>query len=291
MNADKTLSRLQLVGLSAALLNFPVILVAEQSSFPADGHSPVRSQDAAILEAACPGHVVWGKAAICNVPCPPGSGFAGDKAEWSFVTITRGHFLSADSDDAAIATAGCEPHASNFGGTILATHSAAGWKKVWYKPGIMTGECHTLALPTGRETLACIAGYSGQGAAESFLYLLDLDKPEQPGSEDWKFFSVADNTGTCGAWYPKGKPHPATRASLLSIAFGRPVHGLPASQVRALWGTRQMTAADDAVCLAGGLPPESLPKTREYRIEFVYDGKTYKPSAATAKVAAMVSGN
>lgn len=65
---------------------------------------------------------------------------------------------------------------------------------------------------------------------------------------------------------------------------------MPVIQALVAWGTRQMTQADDAVCLNSGLPADSLPKTREYRIDFIYDGKTYMPSPAMAR-AAMVSGN
>jgi hypothetical protein len=149
---------------------------AQGSIFPDDGEKPNRENSREWLEAVCPGRVEMGDGIGCGKYCPPftGMGQAADYFDgWSLSSITRGHFLSPTrresklpnatrsssgarvkfwyawagtegkattrphSDDAVIATSGCEPHTQNFGGTILLTRKAGRWTMLWYKGAIV----------------------------------------------------------------------------------------------------------------------------------------------------------
>ena len=83
--------------------------------------------------------------------------------DWSLDRITRGHFLSPTSSDAVVFTQGCEPHALNFGGSIVLTRGSDRWEKSWYKAGVETSNCHKVQLTGGREILVCMGDYGGQG--------------------------------------------------------------------------------------------------------------------------------
>jgi hypothetical protein len=148
--------------------------VQQQTAFPFDNQKPTASRDADLLESICPGRVKWAKEVICSVPCPEFTGFAGDDFGWSHASVTRGHFLSSESDDATVATLGCESHSDNFGGTILLTRRSGQWKMLWYKGGVDTAACHKVGLADRREILVCLGGTGAQGYLTTSLYIEDL---------------------------------------------------------------------------------------------------------------------
>jgi hypothetical protein len=108
-------------------------LNAPKTIFPSDSEDPRQAGGAERLEAVCPGRVASGKELRCRIVCPKFTGFAGDDLGWSLARVTRGHFLSPTSEDAALSMEGCESHSLNFGGTILLTRGAQRWTMLWYK--------------------------------------------------------------------------------------------------------------------------------------------------------------
>jgi hypothetical protein len=280
-----------------ALLMLPALLAGrprspQRAAFPSDSEMLDRSHHAEVLEIVCPGHVRWEKQVVCGLPCPESTSFHGETFDWSFFSITRGHFLYPESDDALVATIGCEPHQKNFGGTILLTRRSGRWVMLWYKAGIETGECHKVELPDKREILVCLGGSGTAGYLATSLYIEDLLHPaevlmaSEMGAE---FFTAIDDTATCGT--PDGTsahPKPVTLAWIERIVFRESRHGSPALVVIARYGRRQMTGEDVEVCLGQRkatnhhLVAGFFPMTRAYRIEFEFDGHTYKPTPSTA---------
>ena len=96
---------------------------------------------------------------------------------WTLTRVTRGHFLSPTSEDAALSMEGCEPHSENFAGTILLTKHDGQWVMDWYKEGSVTQQCHKIRLKTGRDILVCIGQSGAQGVVWTDLYLEDLLHP------------------------------------------------------------------------------------------------------------------
>jgi len=168
--------------------------------FPVDSRVAAQAGGANLLEVICPGNVTTGAEIECRTGCPAYTGFGDSKGSltWSLTTVTLGHFLSPTSDDAALSMLGCEPHAANYGGTILLTRRAQGWSMLWYKAGINTSFCHKVPLAGGREILVCFGMYGAQGNDSNDLDVEDLRAPAAVMAEGQSFFSTSDNTGTCG---------------------------------------------------------------------------------------------
>lgn len=180
-----------------------------QTVFPSDGEDPRKPGGWELMEVVCPGRVATGKTMQCRTGCPEYTGFRqfDDKSftrsfDWSLMRVTRGHFLSPTSEDAALWMEGCEAHSMNFGGTILLTRKADRWVKVCYRAGLPTNQCHKLALQGGREILVCMGSYGAQGHVWTALYVENLLHPidvlMMVGGGNGHFFEVLDDTLTCG---------------------------------------------------------------------------------------------
>jgi hypothetical protein len=201
-----------------AFMVAPMGLLSGQPGFPSDGKVPDRA--------------------------------AAGEFDWSLYRVTRGHFLSATSDDAVLAMLGCEPHSENFGGTVLLSRTSRQWNMLWYKPGIETSQCHKVQLRAAREILVCTGEYGGQGNNSIALYVEDLLRPApslMAGRSH--FFEINDNTRTCG-------------------------HGeIP------------MTPATAQACLNQAFAP---PPVKSYRLEFIFNGHDYTLAPSSAEAARIV---
>jgi hypothetical protein len=178
--------------------------------FPDDTQDPKRAGGDELLKTVCPGHVVIGKDITCKETCPKSSAFKDDKFfDWTLSGVTRGHFLSPQSDDAALAMSGCEGGYNNYGGTILLTRQSGKWTMLWYKGGVPTKKCHRGKLQGGREILICLGGLGGQGNVWTDLYIEDLAMPLSVSlsEEQGTIFNAFDNSDTCG-WNPQDETKP-----------------------------------------------------------------------------------
>jgi hypothetical protein len=233
----------------------------------------------------------------CLIACPKFTGFAGDNFEWALERVTRGHFISPTSDDAVVSMSGCEPHAANWGGSIMLTKRSNRWFTLWYKAGVETTQCHKVSLQSGREILVCMGTYGGQGATWTALYVEDLLKPTPVlmSGDNREFFSVFNNTVTCGWNFEnESKPDPLTRAYVERVEFKTGDEAGPSSlSVTARFGKRTMKPEDVKACMdeknrkGPSSPSRVLPGTRRYHIDFIFDGHNCKvapASVATARI-------
>jgi len=62
---------------------------------------------------------------------------------------------------------GCEPHATNFGGSVIFEQKDGGAIFRGYQPGFQANDCITLARNEKQDRLICITGHLGQGHLES----------------------------------------------------------------------------------------------------------------------------
>jgi hypothetical protein len=206
--------------------------------------------------------------------------------------VTRGHFLSPTSDDAMLSVDGCEPHSENFGGTILLTRNFKGWEMMWYTRGIETSQCHKVPLQDTREILVCIGRYGGQGDIWTELYSEDLLRPTTNlmAAEAPSFFAAFDNTLTCGDHFKdEAHPFPITRSFIDKVEFQAIATGrVSAISVMASFGRNTTTPERVLACIrASNGASEFAPTVRSYHLDFVFDGHTYKPTAASAETARM----
>jgi hypothetical protein len=250
--------------------------------------SPKQAGGESLLEAVCPGAVKTGKEIGCRTGCPDFTSFGemGDRFDWSLGAVTRGHFRSATSDDAALWMRGCEPHSFNFGGTVLLTRGAEKWQMIWYKPAIQTESCHKVRLRGGREVLVCIGAAGSQGTVVTGLYVEDLlyPKPTLMAGEDGDgtFFSAFDSTLACGGIQgDEHKPFPLIRTHIDKVEFSTSKNGTPVVTVAARFGKKELTPEDVLACLAQ--QPGVLPRTRSYRMDFLFNGHGYKTAPWSAE--------
>lgn len=115
--------RRQIIILQAILLFASIVVLSAQPTdfipepiFPSDSQPALQAGGGELLEAVCPGNVGIGEDIKCSNGCPDYTGFGrfGDRFEWTLRAVTRGHFLSPTSEDAALWMLGCEPHSENF---------------------------------------------------------------------------------------------------------------------------------------------------------------------------------
>jgi len=88
--------------------------------------------------------------------------------------VIFGHFLSPDSEDAAVNGWSVETHPYHWGGTLLLTHASGKWRPVWYKSGLITRSCEKAGRPDRREILVCEWEDGGMGHRYHALNAIDL---------------------------------------------------------------------------------------------------------------------
>jgi len=106
---------------------------------------------------------------------PLGSQFA-DMTDGTFQAqgVVFGHFLGAETEDAAISGSSNESHPDHGGGTLLLTLRNKTWVPIWYKSGLITRSCEKGLRPDGREILICEFEDGGMGHRYHSLFGVDL---------------------------------------------------------------------------------------------------------------------
>jgi hypothetical protein len=89
--------------------------------------------------------------------------------------VIRGSFTSPSAAEILADYEGCEPHAGNFGGSVLLRRRGTGWERVAFLPGVRSPTCLRLPRPDGAQALACYSSWSGQGEEDGAIDLLRFD--------------------------------------------------------------------------------------------------------------------
>jgi len=241
----------------------------QQATFPSDGEDPKIGGGAELLETVCPGHVETNLQVHCHVNCPEDTGFAGQERDWDLVSITRGHFLSPLSEDAALSMSGCETRVSGrFRGSVLLTRQSGKWVKRWYTPGMVTDNCHKVRLATGRDIPVCLSGDGNMGLLVSTISSIDLATRRVD-----HLAQAVDNTGNCGMGT---RDHRIQVGSIDRVEFGTSPGDDGSFSIFGVRGSFTILPTEDQPC---GRPDELRAKlavnTAPYRIDYVSDGTTY----------------
>lgn len=247
-----------------------------ETNFPSDTKPPDQTDIKRLLETVCSAEIKSGKTVECRERCPEYTDFPGDELTWEVLGLTFGHFLSPTSDDATLSMSGCEPHSLNFGGTVLLTRQSNAWSMVWYKAGVDTSRCHKAPTANRREILVCIGQYGAQGNIWTALYTEDLSSPKtvlMAGGHE--FFTAYDNTIGCGNFQSEIVRSHISRVEFVDRADGH----VPAIWVSASFGKQTATAASLGACMSK--KAGSLPETRNYRMQFIFNGDDYRPAPSS----------
>jgi len=252
--------RLAFIAICAAGL-CPAADSAGRPLFPVE-HAPLTAtHEKEILQAVCPGHVAQHG---CNA-CPEESGNSqqtSKKAIWTIVSVMTGHFTSASDENLLLGMNGCEPHANNFGGSVLLTLEDGKWERTWYEAGALTNSCRKIGLATKREILFCESGYMGSGILAKSLYTLDLALPSD--KRYGKVILVEDSMNACisGATL--------RRAFIEKVEFpDLNRDGVPDLRVSVQSGlTKKLTDSEIEKLCPDKLPQPAL---RGYSVEYFFD--------------------
>jgi hypothetical protein len=257
------------VRVAAAFLSF-LCYAAPSDLIPSDAAKISPADASPFVEAICPENTV---AMGCSV-CPKETAFAGNPA-WSVRTITYGHFLSVNSQDALVSGSGCEDHAHGMRGAYLFTKDRSFWWKLWYSPGQIADACKKITASDARDLLVCAASDSHQGVGDSFLYLLDASRDPKTREDDTLdvFFGLDDSLGSC-LKLPDGN---TVKGEIESVSFA-PASSYP---MRIIVTARLGKAAvpDDVLSACdqsnNARPPTIA--TVSLRYEFVLNGRKIVP--------------
>jgi hypothetical protein len=178
-----------------------VVLISAPRLAAQEGKDPGEDLERAIVQSICPNQVRTeklknGTAYGCG-GCPAFTSFAGeapskDKApDFELRKVLTGAFTHPGSQEVLAEFYGCEPHASNFGGTLILNRSGPKLKRVRWVEGII-GLVRAYPSTSGRELVLSQGGYTGQGESTGWVSTYDFSKQEPTAQT---LFTVQDDSG------------------------------------------------------------------------------------------------
>jgi hypothetical protein len=121
--------------------------------------------------------------------CPPFEGAAAvsdgriavdGKEFFELELYIPGHFTAANSDQRMAVFNGCEPHSSNWGGTLIAERRGEKFESVRYLSGLHPQRCQAYHRADGRDLAVCEFSDAHQSTSTDTLAVLDfaVDPPK-----------------------------------------------------------------------------------------------------------------
>ncbi len=202
---------------------------------------------------------------------------------------TFGSFTRAGVDEVAAVLAGCEPYAGNYGGTLIAERKEKGspiWVARSYRSGLHPISCEPLALPEGRQLLAC-HWVTGKQITTSYLDVYDFSRgSEEDVSETitTAFEVYEDVYSACFGGRPPGHSIHSGWIDRFSVQASKTVGEIGAVALEVTHGSAKTGPAFDAACkkMIAALDSTSgkrfdlaatIPK-KKHRFTLVWNGST-----------------
>ncbi len=262
-------------------------LLVEGPTQAADAHQPDAKEAMAVLNSICPGNVQTSKlqhgmAYGCG-PCPAFTGFAGEKPRpgegpaFELRAVMEGAFAQAGASELLAEFYGCEPHANNFGGTVLLRQSETAFKRAGYVPG-MIGIVRGFRLKDGRDLVLERGGYTGQG--ETTEWVSTHDFAANGDSAEHTLLSLQD---TSLQYCELDRVQIGDIAKLEFPDLNG--DGLPDLRITVRSGKVTVPAMYHGNCEKRFKPPP----VPSYRIDFLFDGTTFHVAPGSAPTLRRVS--
>lgn len=206
----------------------------------------------------------------CKV-CPSFTAYKGQSGG-SLTSVIYGSFTQAGTREALVDFSDCEPHAGNWGGTILLRRTNNSWSRIRYEQGVRANICLKIPDSKGRHSLVCQGSYSGMGYLITYLDQFEI------GATKTKYnhlLRVESNSGTCQRPY----------YAMLMEDF-------------TLQDTNKDGRADLVVKVSETREPKTnstptrsqcedrprLPKPTYHQLTFLSNGQSFRATPATAKL-------
>jgi hypothetical protein len=120
---------------------------------------------AALLRQICDGSEIRGNECARAKEYPGGNACSVTLSDDRWV----GRFISSQTILLVGYQSDCEPHANNFGGSIVFEQAGQSYVFDSYQPGLVLTECTSLPRSPLQDRLVCLTGHMGQGFLESTI--------------------------------------------------------------------------------------------------------------------------
>jgi hypothetical protein len=241
--------------------------------------NPDEGLDRAIVQSICPDQVRIeklknGTSLGCG-GCPSFTSFPGqepskgNQPDFELRKVLTGSFTRAGAKEVLAEFFGCEPHADNFGGTLILDQSGPKLKCIKWVPGTV-GLVRVSPVVGGRDLVLSQGGYTGQGESTGWVSTYDFTKPD---ATEQTLLTIEDDSGNaCMAaevkiGYISGLEFPDLNGD-----------GKPDLRVHLKAGKVTVPAKFRGHCELDFKPP--APAT--YTIDFVFTGNAFKVTPSTA---------
>jgi hypothetical protein len=222
-------------------------------------HKPDAAEAAQILKAVCGAGAQANDTQMSCSPCPDFTSLHGLTTErFQLRWMLAGNYTAPDSADLAVFFEGCEPLADHFGGAVLLSKTADGWKMARYYSGLRPLAVRAVRQGTGRDVLFYEANFIGLGLDNNSLDTFDFT--QQPVSASQTVLLVSDTTRACGL--------EITKASLDKVTWQE-----QSFTATVTWGRIKAGQEYLRDC------PDKIPNvpTQTYELHFTFDGSKFQP--------------
>ena len=227
---------------------------------------------------------------------PDGSVAVDPELFYELRVLLRGSFSRPGVDEAAATLDGCEPHAANYGGTLLAERTNGAWSAVRYDSGVNPAACIVYRRKDGRDILVCEWRDGHQSRWHDRVFTYDFAESTADDVEKgWHTVVEMNDDSIPGCW-GSIPGEPITRGAVDDyklvdfdkngevdlVATVSQIKGKPSKAYKTKCD-ELMAAMDQengpAVDVAAALGPR-----KTYVLQFVFNGTTFVPTKASAKI-------
>ncbi|MGC2500122.1 MAG: hypothetical protein WA374_20415, partial [Acidobacteriaceae bacterium] len=234
--------------------------------------APSPTQAASLLQAVCPSNAQSvrgnnpGSLPGCRV-CPKYTTngdpqYGVDTSEtFDLRSVIYGSFTGPGVQEDIASFEGCEPHTTEFGGSILLMKRDDSWSMVRYMQSLITTACRTYHLKTGRDLLLCEGEDGHMDETSQEIYVCGFSGQNPPACPG--VFKAVDTQAACGTSAVWGSIEDAT----LLDANG---DGTPELSLKITVGQGTYPPKDGGSCLW----PAVHSTVQKYRLDFLFEPKT-----------------
>jgi hypothetical protein len=154
---------------------------------------PSQKDAIALMQSICgPGNIAQEKGKIVCKKCPSFTSYNDGTA--TLTSVVYGSFTKAGIREALVDLGDCEPHAGNWGGSVLLRRTNKGWSRIRYESGFRSNSCLKIPNKNGRDSLVCESSYMGQGYFSQGLNKFEIGSTKTTTT---KILNVGSNTASC----------------------------------------------------------------------------------------------
>lgn len=202
-----------------------------------------------------------------------------DTLKWDLTQAFTGHFTSAQEENLVLSGRGCEPHASNTGGTFVFAVKDSVVSLLDYNRALITEGCHRFQLQNLPDMLVCTDDWGRQDWSWSYVYSVRFDRVGE--SKVRHIFEVIDRSKQhCGMNFFDDSPTTVEKSEITALEAGHSEDGAPTLLITATLGERNPTPEERKACDEEGKPiPLAL---NTYHLKFIFNGGVFQPTSDTA---------